>query len=80
MKEMSKEIGGRLREMRTKSGISLAQVAEVLALEEGDVEQIEEGERYISAFEMGVLKEAYGWDARELLGMEKQSGEAAKSI
>ena len=77
---MSREVGERLREMRTQSGISLTQVAVVLALEAGDVEQIEKGERYLSVFEMGVLQEKYGWDTRELLGMEKGVDTATRSI
>ena len=66
---MSKVVGARLREMRLRSGVSLAQVAEVLALEEGEVAEIESGERHLSVFEMGVLSQTHGWTARELLGM-----------
>ncbi len=68
---MSKEIGERLREVRRRTGVSQSQVAGVLALDTSAVSRIENGERHLSAFELGVLASTYRWDPRELLGIQR---------
>lgn len=68
---MADEVGSRLRELRKKAGVTQSQVAELLVLDTSAVSRIENGDRHLSAYELGVLADSYGWDPRELLGMER---------
>lgn len=65
------DVGRRVREARTKAGLGLSDVARVLGLSASAVSRLETGKRSISAFELGLLHNAFGWDPRDLLGIER---------
>jgi Zn-dependent peptidase ImmA (M78 family)/transcriptional regulator with XRE-family HTH domain len=64
-------IGDRVREAREAAGISQAAVGNALGLSASQISRAESGKRQISAYELGVLSEAFGWDVRALLGIER---------
>ncbi len=68
---MAAEVGARLRICRNASGVTQAQVAEVLGLDASAVSRIEAGGRQLTAFELGLLAASFNWDPRELLGIER---------
>jgi transcriptional regulator with XRE-family HTH domain len=68
---MNDSIGRRLSGLRIASGLSQAAVAEALDLHPTMVSKIESGRRQLSLFELRGLAEAFGWDIRALLGIER---------
>lgn len=56
---------------RERAGLGQRALAQALALSESMVSRIETGKRDVSAFELGLLHETFGWDVRELLGIER---------
>lgn len=65
------EVGTRVRQRRLAAGVTQAEVAAVLGIDASAVSRVEKGDRHLSAFELGLLAQAFGWDARELLGIER---------
>jgi len=65
------EVGARIRERRESAGVSQAQLGRVLGVSGSLVSRIESGERKVTVFDLGLLSDAYGWDVRDLLGIER---------
>lgn len=68
---MTKEVGARIRERRLTAGVTQSDLARALGVDASAVSRIEKGERHLSAFELGVLVDTFGWNARDLLGIAR---------
>jgi len=66
------EIGGKIKTLRTKVGISQLRLAELLGISRPAVSQIENGERKVSAAELERLAEIFNISVNSLLGKEKE--------
>ena len=66
------EIGGKIKALRTKVGISQLRLAELLGVSRPAISQIENGERKVSAAELERLAEVFNVSINSLLGKEKE--------
>lgn len=66
------KIGFRVKKLRVRLGISQQRLADLLGVSRPTLSQIENGERKISAEELGRLSEIFGISADSFLNLEKQ--------
>jgi len=66
------EIGEKIKELRTKAGISQQRLAELLGVSRPAVSQIENGERKVSADELDQLAEIFNVSVNSLLNKERE--------
>jgi Zn-dependent peptidase ImmA (M78 family)/transcriptional regulator with XRE-family HTH domain len=64
-------IGDRLRALREGAQLSQARVGAALGLSASQISRAENDKRQLSAYELGVIAGEFGWDVRELLGIER---------
>ncbi|MEQ1785744.1 MAG: XRE family transcriptional regulator [Acidimicrobiales bacterium] len=65
------DVGKRLRDLREEASLSQARVGEALGLSASQVSRAESGKRQLSAYELGVVAGEFGWDVRDLLGIDR---------
>ncbi|MEA3356829.1 MAG: histidine phosphatase family protein [Patescibacteria group bacterium] len=66
-KKIRKNLGSRIKELRTNLGFSQQEIAEKLSIPRPSVSQIEKGERDVSAQELARLSEIFGMPMEKLL-------------
>lgn len=89
---MATQFGERIRELRTKQGLLLRQLASKLDVDTSIISKIERGERPIKKDQIGILADILQADKEELLTLwladqvydvlkdEKQADEALKTV
>ena len=70
-------IGGRIRAFRERDGLTQHEVGDCLGLNASAISRIESAARGVSAFELGLLSQSFGWDPRDLLGIERPVAKVA---